>query len=111
MAQRIGHRLRLAAAGQVHEPLHGQRQRRINVQALRDIADGQVRRAGDGARHRRQRAYQPFEQRGLSRPVRSDDGHNLARVYGEIDVAQHGGAALGQRHAVRFDQRGHAAAS
>ena len=89
LQQRLRDGLAGLAAGQVQKAMHRQRQRRVDLQLLRDIADAQVRSTGDRPRRGFQRADQRPQQARLARPVGADDGHDLAALYGDINVAQH----------------------
>jgi hypothetical protein len=76
------------AARQRKEAAHGHRQARLDLEALRDVADLQTGSARDGAGCRRFEADEGADERGFARAVRPDDGHDLARLDGEIHILQ-----------------------
>ena len=59
--------------------LNPDRERLVLVLALRDIPDAQTGAAADPARRQRRDPQKGAQQRGFTRPVRPDDGHDLAR--------------------------------
>jgi hypothetical protein len=63
------------------------------------------------AAHRPQHAGDRQQRRGLARTVRAEQGDHLAGADGEVDLAQHGGAAVPGGQAIEFKNRvGHHAA-
>ena len=76
--------------GQAEEPPHGDRQGRVDMQPLRNIADAQARAPGDAARGGGDGADDGAQKRRLAGTVGADDGDDLARGDVEIDMRQHG---------------------
>ena len=91
-------------AGQGHEPSNGERQRRIEMDALRHVADTprMVTAYGAGIGHE-----EPEEQSGeggFSRSVRPDEGYNLAAGDSDIDVVENPSSPPAQSDAAGLDQ-------
>ncbi len=69
---------------------------------LRHVADAQLRRADDLAAVWRIEAEQAGEQRRLAGTVGADEGDDLARADGEIDVMEHFARAVELAQAARL---------
>ena len=87
-----GARSRASPLGEPEEAPHRHRQRRVDRQPLRHVADPQPRRAHDPPRVRPLGPDQQPQERALARAVRPDDRHDLARVEREVHPARAPGA-------------------
>ena len=95
---------RRMAARQRQKAARGHRQGAVDLQALRDIADAHPGAAADPARRQRRDPQKGAQQRGFTRPVRPDDGHDLARFDPQRDVVKHLGSTEAHTGMVRRDQ-------
>ena len=84
------------AGHQQEKTQHRQRQRRINLQLLRHVADTQARTPPDLAAAGLQQAEHDTHQAGLARTVGANQGHDLAALDAEIDAFEHIGGVQAQ---------------
>ncbi len=101
----LGERLEVAATPSEREKTaDAERQRRVELQALRHVADAEARAAHDAAGGRREHPQEHAEQRGLAGAVGADQRDDLAGVEREIDAAQQLVAADADADACGLDQ-------
>ncbi|CAM5560958.1 hypothetical protein SALBM311S_01302 [Streptomyces alboniger] len=98
-------------AHQVAGAQHRLRGERGLLRYVADVPARLARRApqdGQRAGGQLQPAQQGLHEAGLARPVRPEDGDELARLYVEFEVLPDGARAVGQRGAAQSDHRGDA---
>jgi len=78
-----------AVLAELQEAAHRQRQRGVQVEALRHITDPQIAAANDFARVRIEQAQHQLAQGALSRSVGADQGGDFAFVQGKGDLVEH----------------------
>ena len=109
-AQRTDLVVARALVGQGEESFDRDRHRPVDGELLRHVTDPEAGLAPHRSGRRFECADQDPDQRRLARAVGTDDRDDLARLDGEIHVAERGEARVARRHVPRLDQRGHAAA-
>ena len=102
--------LRADPVGQIEEPRHGERERCVNREGLRHVADAQSFGAPHTACCRAHGPDKRTQQRGFAGPVGTNDRYNLAARHMDVHIAQDRAPAVSKPQAVCFDQGIHAVA-
>ncbi len=105
LGQRCRQRLPPRPGDQRQEAAHRQRQRLVDGEALRHIADAQARPAAHQAGIRPLQPQRDAQQRRLAGAVGADDGDDLAGAKGERDVAQRDVRTESDMETGQLDQR------
>nr|AAD00241.1 glucose-binding protein [Pseudomonas putida] len=92
------------AGHQAQEAQHRQRQRGIDLNLLRHVANAQLRLAPYFATVRLEQPEYGAHQGGLARPVGADQGDDLAGCDRQVDAVEHRLAAKGDADLLQADQ-------